>query len=467
MTKLTSKTRLTISLLLLVALAVTGTPAFAQDDESAGPTYIVQPGDTLSSIALRFNISQQDIIEASGVSNPDALNVGDVLVLPGLDWVEGTLLFEDMALGETYTSIKRRYLLDDTSMARLNRLTSPNQLYFGFSTLLATERGELTDVARAAIAPGQTLLEVAVASGDNPWSLVAYNQIPAAWAALPGDVLFTPGLPGAGPGGLPSPLSSLSIDLETFIQGHTTVLRANNTDGLALGGEWFGHEIHFMVEDGGLVALQGTPLEADSDSYPLTLSGTTATGASFALVQAVRVQSGGFQRESLTLENPELLDSELSRAETERVNSMVADATPEKMWQGYWGAPHPYIDVINSEFGVARTYNGGAYQSFHYGVDFGGGVGIEIWAPAPGIVVFAGLMEVRGYATIIDHGWGVYTGYFHQSEILVVEGDRVEPGQLIGRVGNTGRSTGAHLHWEVWAGGVAVEPMDWLAFIYP
>lgn len=466
MIKLISKVRLLASLILFVALAAAG-PALAQEEEPPGPSYIVQPGDTLSSIALRFDISQQEIIEASGITNPDALNVGDVLVLPGLDWVEGTLLFEDLPLGETYTSIKRRYLLDDASVARLNRLTSPNQLYLGFSTLLATDRGELVDAARAAIAPGQTLLETAVASGDNPWSLVAYNQLPSMWAALPGDVLFTPGQTSAGPGGLPSPISNLSLDLETFVQGHTTVLRASGAGEITLGGEWFGHELHFMAEDGGLVALQGTPLEAGSGTYPLTISGSTTDGASFAISQAVRVQSGGFARESLTIENPELLDSELSRAETEQVNALIVEATPEKTWQGYWGAPHPYIDVINSEFGLARIYNGGAYEGFHYGVDFGGGVGIEIWAPAPGTVVFAGPMEVRGNLTIIDHGWGVYTGYFHQSEILVSEGHRVETGQLIGRVGNTGRTSGAHLHWQIWVGGVPVEPMDWLAFIYP
>jgi murein DD-endopeptidase MepM/ murein hydrolase activator NlpD len=63
---------------------------------------------------------------------------------------------------------------------------------------------------------------------------------------------------------------------------------------------------------------------------------------------------------------------------------------------------------------------------------------------------------------MIDHGWGVYTGYLHQSEILVKAGDRVEAGQLIGLVGGTGRVTGAHLHFEVWAGGVQIDPMDWL-----
>ena len=68
---------------------------------------------------------------------------------------------------------------------------------------------------------------------------------------------------------------------------------------------------------------------------------------------------------------------------------------------------------------------------------------------------------------MVDNGWGIYTGYMHQSEILVQEGDKVEAGQLIGRIGNTGRVTGPHLHLEVFVGGVQVDPMEWLEKIFP
>jgi murein DD-endopeptidase MepM/ murein hydrolase activator NlpD len=308
---------------------------------------------------------------------------------------------------------------------------------------------------------------VAVVSGDNPWALQACNQLPGGWAALPGDVLFTPAQQATGPGALPSPLTAFNVDGGAFIQGKTAVLRATGSESFALGGEWIEKTIHFFPSEGNLVALQGTPLTAENGTFPLTISGTTAEGAPFGFTQFVRVQSGNYPTESLSLTDLSTLDSEISNAESARITGMVLEATPEKRWSGYWGAPHPYIDVINSEFGVRRNYNQGAYEGFHYGVDFGGGVGIEVWAPAAGEVVFAGLLDVRGNVTIIDHGWGIYTGYFHQSEILVEVGQQVSPGTLIGRVGNTGRSTGAHLHWEVWAGGVAVEPMDWLAFVYP
>jgi len=74
---------------------------------------------------------------------------------------------------------------------------------------------------------------------------------------------------------------------------------------------------------------------------------------------------------------------------------------------------------------------------------------------------------VRGNTTIIDHGWGIFTAYLHQSELQVTVGDRVETGQIIGLVGGTGRVTGPHLHWEVWVGGVPVDPIEWAEGAFP
>ncbi|QYK49884.1 MAG: peptidoglycan DD-metalloendopeptidase family protein [Anaerolineales bacterium] len=451
---------------VIFAAAAVGV-AHAQQEEDEGVRYTVQPGDTLSSIALRFNVSINDIINASDLANPNNLNVGDVLIIPGIDWVEGTLIFQNVALGDSYLSLKRRYLLSDEGMARLNQLTSPDQLYYGFPAMLASDHGELTNSARAVLNSGQSLWELAAVSGDNPWALMAYNQLPGKWA-IPGDVLFTPGQQAPGPGGLPSGVQFVEVEGIGFVQGRTLVINAVTDPGIQMGGEFFGFPLRFFQEsDTQQVALQGIPLYAETGTFDFTLAGTLADGSQFSFSQPVRISTGGYESETLTVNDPALLNPELSEREMAQVYAMVSEATPDKRWAGYWGAPHPYINVINSRFGIHRSYNNGEYENYHYGVDFGGGVGIEIWAPAPGRVVFAGPLDVRGNVTIIDHGWGVYTGYFHQSQILVNLGDEVQTGQVIGLVGATGRITGAHLHWEVWAGGVAVEPMDWLNRIYP
>jgi murein DD-endopeptidase MepM/ murein hydrolase activator NlpD len=148
---------------------------------------------------------------------------------------------------------------------------------------------------------------------------------------------------------------------------------------------------------------------------------------------------------------------------------LAAPVTSDKLWDGQFSAPveEVFATCWPSLYGNRRSYNDGGYLYFHTGLDFCGGVGNDVYAPADGVAVFAGPLTVRGNATMIDHGWGVYTAYMHQSEILVQAGDHVSKGQLIGKVGATGRVTGPHLHWEVWAGGIQVNPMDWLEKVFP
>jgi murein DD-endopeptidase MepM/ murein hydrolase activator NlpD len=181
----------------------------------------------------------------------------------------------------------------------------------------------------------------------------------------------------------------------------------------------------------------------------------------------VIIQDGNYPKDPVLLVKDEFIDPAVTLPEQDWLTTMTAPATPDKLWSGYFGGPSPYMDSFTSRYGNRRSYNGGPYNAFHSGVDFGGGEGTKIFAVAKGKVVFAGPLTVRGNATIIDHGWGIYSGYWHQSAINVKVGDIVEAGQVIGLVGGTGRVTGAHLHWEVWAGGVQVSPMDWLEKVYP
>lgn len=101
-------------------------------------------------------------------------------------------------------------------------------------------------------------------------------------------------------------------------------------------------------------------------------------------------------------------------------------------------------------------------RTFHEGIDLAVPAGHAILAAAPGKVVFAGMHSGYGVMAEIDHGRGIRTRYGHAQGFLVRPGDLVRGGQVIGSVGNTGRSTGSHLHFEVRINGTAQDPQNFL-----
>jgi len=116
----------------------------------------------------------------------------------------------------------------------------------------------------------------------------------------------------------------------------------------------------------------------------------------------------------------------------------------------------------SSGFGTRRDPFTGR-PARHEGLDFPAPVGTPILASAGGRVIAAGASGAYGNAVVIDHGNGLATLYGHASRVFVRPGDLVMPQQAIAAVGSTGRSTGAHLHFEVMRRGIRVEPRDYLA----
>ena len=108
----------------------------------------------------------------------------------------------------------------------------------------------------------------------------------------------------------------------------------------------------------------------------------------------------------------------------------------------------PAKGIISGLFGSQRILNG-IPSAPHMGVDIAGGEGAPIHAPANGMVLIADKFYLEGGYTLLDHGHGVFTGYMHQSVQLVKPGDAVQRGQQIGNIGQTGRATGPHLHWQM------------------
>jgi len=460
--------RISLFLIFIIILTFTVRPVSAQQ---SGPVYIVQSGDTLSLIATRFNVTIDELITANPGLDPNVLSEGQRIIIPGLEGVSGVLETEIISFGDSLRSLSRRTQVADEQLKKLNRLVSPTELYVGTSLIIPTQEQQESFSTRMTASAGESLLELAVKQNSDPWTLASVNKLKGTWDTLPGDILYSPTTGGQGNAtGLPSAFLSASIEPLPLLQGGTEVVRAQVQDGITLSGMLVDKPLHFFQGSGTQVALQGVYALLEPGVYPLSIEATLPDGSQQAFEQMVLVTSGNYGSEELYVP-PETIDPTVTEPENQTVFSIITPATATSYWNGIFASPAVYPDQFTSRYGRKRLYHGTGtdlvIEGFHTGLDFAGGEGLQIFAPAPGRVVFAAPLTVRGNATIIDHGWGVYSGFWHQSQILVQVGDLVEQGQVIGLVGGTGRVTGAHLHWEVWVNGVQVDPLNWLDQAYP
>jgi murein DD-endopeptidase MepM/ murein hydrolase activator NlpD len=182
----------------------------------------------------------------------------------------------------------------------------------------------------------------------------------------------------------------------------------------------------------------------------------------------VRVTARKFRTRTLTVDeafvNPPAGAMERIARETAALNALWAAPHPAKLWEGPF--VRPVNDPANSAFGT-RTVLNGQPRSPHSGADFRSDAGTPIRAPNAGRVVLAGDRYFTGNTVMIDHGLALFSLFAHLSETAVGEGDMVASGEVIGRVGATGRVTGPHLHWSVRANGARVDPLSLLSVLGP
>jgi murein DD-endopeptidase MepM/ murein hydrolase activator NlpD len=144
---------------------------------------------------------------------------------------------------------------------------------------------------------------------------------------------------------------------------------------------------------------------------------------------------------------PPAKEQERVKREQELVAAVYGIITSEWLGTGSFMSPIPDREAAPN-FGQQRIYNK-SYTSIHQGVDIAAPWGSPVRASNSGRAVLASSLYLSGKTVIIDHGQGVFSLYCHFSQILVKRGDLVKKGQVIARVGNTGRSTGPHLHWGI------------------
>jgi murein DD-endopeptidase MepM/ murein hydrolase activator NlpD len=453
--------------LLLFLVLISVTPVHAQETPDE-PVYIVQSGDNLTSIAVKFGISLNNLLEANSITDPNTLNVGDRLVIPGLEGVRGVLVLKTVPLGENITSIIRKYQLPLDIVTRINRITSPTEVYAGVELILPDPEEDVLRLPLISLKEGQSYLEAAILADINPWLLSDANQLQGSWDAPSGETLYAKATEGKATTATVGPfITALTVDPLPLVQGKTTTVKVKTTDPVSLTGSLAGQDLHFFEEEAGnYIAFAGISALHETGLSEIMLQATTSSGEKTNIQQMIFLSPGLFTNESVVGVQPSTIDPEVIQKEDQTLAELLV-ITPVRKWSGMfqWPVDEP---CPASRFGNRRSYNSGQYFYYHTGLDFTVcAQNLNIYAAAPGTVIFSGPLEIKGQFTLIDHGWGIFTGYAHQSERLVNVGDQVQAGQLIGIIGSTGRSVGPHLHWEVWVNGIQIDPLDWVSKAYP
>jgi murein DD-endopeptidase MepM/ murein hydrolase activator NlpD len=410
---------LAVVLLLLASLCLAVTVA-AQEPTPEPPVYEVQPGDTLFTIAERFGTTVEALVAANGIEDPSLINVGQKLVIP-------------------------------TAQPELVPAPEP------------TAHSRVHPVH-----PGETLPALAFRYGTTVWALREGNPVHRLGLLTPGQELA-----------IPEPLAILT-GTATFpvvtgspapgVQGETLAIEVEGQQGMEVEGWFLGQALHFSGEEGRYWALVGVDPLTPAGSYPVALRATEVdSGDRLTFQQTLTVTKGEFSTYNVVVpaDRTGLLAPDVSDAERLTVTAVFSGFSDLQLWRGPFGYPLAGELRITAPFGQRRSYNGGPVSSYHSGWDLGADKGTPVYAPMTGTVVLAEPLQVRGKVVILDHGRGVFTGFWHLSQIDVTVGQVVGKGEVVGLVGNSGLSTGPHLHWEMRVLGVAVDAFQWTRREFP
>ncbi len=207
--------------------------------------------------------------------------------------------------------------------------------------------------------------------------------------------------------------------------------------------------------------LLGVDLAAEPEMKLLIITTKKVNGTGEIDTKNITVKPGDFSVQRLTLDKKwEVFDDktrERIQHENKIASALYSTETPKRLWEEPFMMP--LIGRITTGFGLIRYINGDPSTS-HAGLDIGAISGTQVLAANDGRVALVMDMFFSGLSLFIDHGQGLYTTYFHLSDVLVKEGDIVKRGQKIALVGATGRVTGPHLHFAVRLNSNKVNPYD-------
>jgi len=248
---------------------------------------------------------------------------------------------------------------------------------------------------------------------------------------------------------------SALISPKKIVPGGLMIVTVRSAEG-AVEGTFRGKQLHFNKVKTGFKAVTGIDLSTEPGIYQLalTVDGTPHSREVLIVKKKYRVQR-------LTLPEDKVILSPEDEARADREQKKMSALWPvdsDRLWSGGFADPLPGKE-ITTPFGVRRIINS-IPKNPHSGIDLAANVGEPVRAPNDGVVVLAEDQFFSGNSIVLDHGQGIYTMFFHLSEMKVKTGQAVMKGDIIGLVGATGRLTGPCLHWGVRVQGAKVDPLE-------
>lgn len=218
--------------------------------------------------------------------------------------------------------------------------------------------------------------------------------------------------------------------------------------------EWEGRRVLVTTEGDRRKAVVGIALAVAPGDYKLKVS-----DAGGERTLPVRIAPKKYTEQKLTVpqNQVDLSAEDAARVEREQQRQRASLDSFSDTMPATFVLRQPTKGPRSDSYGKRRVFNGQS-RNPHSGMDIAAANGTAIVAPADGVVLDTGDFFFNGNTILLDHGSGFITMYCHLSAYAVKKGDRVKTGQLIGKVGSTGRVTGAHLHFGVLLNGASVDP---------
>jgi len=439
--------------------------------ETAQVSHQVAAGETLSAIAARYNISVNDLIRANGLSNPDVIFAGQTLVIPRAVGATGESV-HIVAAGESLSAIASRYGITATQIAQANSIADINRIYAGQHLLIPSGGGvpstsgstapastpastSATSNIAHTVRAGDTLYRISLVYGVPVDDLIAANHLSNPNALTPGQEVRIPSSTSGSASTSTYVIRPGDTLAEIAIRYNTTVDGLATANGISNPSRIYPGQVLTIPSPGAVAreypaqsatshtVAQGETLGRIALRYGVTVS---ALAAANGISNPARIYPG------------QVLSIPSSAAGSASIR--YASYGPGLCGEQAGGGGSGYFIRPMRGYVISQYFH-----PWHPGIDLAIPSGSKVYAVDGGTVVYAG-WNPAGYGNLIilDHGDGWRTYYAHLSQIHVECGEIVPRGSIIGASGNTGNSTGPHLHFEMLRYGAAVNPAGYLGF---